>query len=83
MATAEADGDSAYGELLDRIQRIANVGNAAGTLYWDQQVKMPDGGTPARSKQLSALQSLQHELLTDDRTGELLSDLESQSLDDG
>ncbi|WP_440010359.1 carboxypeptidase M32 [Halomicrococcus sp. SG-WS-1] len=82
MATADPETDGAYAELLDRVERIENVGNAAGVLYWDQQVKMPDGGTPARSKQLSALQTVRHDLLTDDAVGDLLADLESQDLDD-
>ncbi len=82
MATAESDPDSAYTELLDRRKRIANVQNAGMVLYWDQQTKMPEGGTPARAKQLGALQSIAHELLTDERTGELLDELESTELDD-
>ena len=61
-----------YDKLLDRTKKISNVGNAAGVLRWDQEVMMPEGGTPARSQQLSALSSVRHDLLTDDRTGELL-----------
>ncbi|GAA0248124.1 carboxypeptidase M32 [Haladaptatus pallidirubidus] len=82
MATSEHESRSTYDELEARIKRISNVGNATGVLYWDQQTKMPEGGTPARAKQLSALQSIQHELLTEERTGELLSELESGELDD-
>ncbi len=80
MATAEQESD--YSELLDRVRRISNVGNAGMVLYWDQQTKMPEGGTPARAKQLSALQSIAHELLTDDEMGELLDELEGEELDD-
>ncbi len=82
MATAEQELESTYGELLDRVKRLSNIGNASGILYWDQQTKMPEGGTPARSKQLSALQAVQHELLTEERTGELLDELEAEELDD-
>ncbi|UWG46911.1 Zn-dependent carboxypeptidase, M32 family [Halanaeroarchaeum sp. HSR-CO] len=74
------DPPAAYDELLDRYERIVNVGNARGLLSWDQQVMMPEGGTPARSKQLSTLSSLSHDLLTDDRVGELLDDLEDADL---
>ncbi|WP_435151438.1 carboxypeptidase M32 [Haladaptatus sp. DFWS20] len=81
MANFEQETVSTYDELETRIKRIANIGNATGILYWDQQTKMPEGGTPARAKQLSALQSIQHELLTEDRTGELLSELEDENLD--
>ncbi|SIQ72684.1 carboxypeptidase Taq [Haladaptatus litoreus] len=82
MATSEQEAHSAYDELETRIKRIANIGNATGILYWDQQTKMPEEGTPARAKQLSALQSITHELLTEERTGELLDELESEELDD-
>ncbi|WP_266075073.1 carboxypeptidase M32 [Haladaptatus caseinilyticus] len=82
MATSEQEFHSAYDELESRTKRISNIGNATMVLYWDQQTKMPDGGTPARAKQLSSLQSIQHELLTEDRTGELLTELESQELND-
>ena len=83
MATGqETEADlEAYDELETRIERIANVGNAAGILRWDQEVIMPEGGTPARAKQLSTLSSLSHELLTDERTGELLETLEDQDLE--
>ena len=64
-----------YGELVGRVKKISNVGNAAGVLRWDQEVMMPEGGTPARSQQLATLSSVQHDLLTDDETGELLDDV--------
>ncbi|MFC6826728.1 carboxypeptidase M32 [Halopelagius fulvigenes] len=86
MATdATGDADSApdaYSELLAKYERVANVQNAAGILSWDQQVMMPDEGTPARSQQLSTLSSLSHELLTEDEVGELLDRLESSELTD-
>jgi len=82
MATdATASGEEAYDRLVERIERISNVGNAAGVLRWDQEVIMPEAGTPARAKQLSALSAIGHELLTDEETGELLATLESAELD--
>jgi carboxypeptidase Taq len=33
-------------------------------LSWDQEVMMPEGGTPARSKQTSALSGARHDILT-------------------
>jgi carboxypeptidase Taq len=71
-----------YDELIKRIKKISNVGNAAGVLRWDQEVMMPEGGTPARSQQLSTLSSLKHDLLTDDRTGELLNEAEPEGEDE-
>ncbi|MFB6123600.1 MAG: carboxypeptidase M32 [Haloferacaceae archaeon] len=80
MTSDSDDVPEAYADLLDRVERIANVGNAAGLLSWDQQVMMPEGGTPARSRQLSALSAVEHDLLTDDALGELLADLEGADL---
>ncbi|WP_418282603.1 carboxypeptidase M32 [Halorubrum sp. DTA98] len=72
----------AYEDLLDRARRWNTIGSAAGVLGWDQQVMMPEGGTPARSKQLSTLSSLQHDVLTDEATGELLAELDDADLTD-
>ena len=79
-STTEAP--DAYHDLLEKIQRISNVQNAAGVLSWDQQVMMPDEGTPARSKQLSALSAVSHDLLVDDEIGDLLDELEGSDLGD-
>ncbi|MFB6132755.1 MAG: carboxypeptidase M32 [Halanaeroarchaeum sp.] len=75
------DPPAAYEDLLDRYERVVNLENARGLLSWDQQVMMPSGGTPARSKQLSTLSSIVHEHLTDDRMGDLLEELEDADLD--
>jgi len=73
---------SAYDELLDRYRRYANLGNAAMLLNWDQQVTMPDGGTPARAQQSAALSAVRHEHFTADETGRLLADVDASALDD-
>ena len=80
--TTSAEAPEAYETLLDRYERISYLGAASGVLSWDQQVMMPEEGTPARSKQLSTLASLRHELLTDDEIGSLLSELENADLND-
>ncbi|MGM0387226.1 MAG: carboxypeptidase M32 [Natrinema limicola] len=86
MATDQAGSDAsegdAYEQFENRVRRISNVGNAAGILRWDQEVVMPDEGTPARAQQLSTLSSLSHELLTADETGQLLDELEDTDLED-
>ncbi|QLK27709.1 carboxypeptidase M32 [Natrinema zhouii] len=84
MATDQARSDASeaetYEQFEDRVRRISNVGNAAGILRWDQEVVMPDEGTPARAQQLSTLSSISHELLTADETGELLEALEGETM---
>ncbi|MFB6113859.1 MAG: carboxypeptidase M32 [Halodesulfurarchaeum sp.] len=73
----------AYEDLLETYERISNLYTSQRVLRWDQEVMMPEGGTPARSKQLSTLSSLEHELLTGESMAETLSALESTSLDEG
>ena len=82
MSTQEEPtaGADTYDRFEARVERIANVGNAAGVLRWDQEVVMPEAGTPARAKQLSTLSSIRHELLTESATGELLDGLENADL---
>ena len=74
--------DDLYTEFENRIRRMSNISNAAGIVRWDQEVMMPEGGTPARSQQLSALSAVQHELLTEDPMDEWLDKLDDASLPD-
>ncbi len=69
-----------YDAFLAHVQQLTYLGDAAGVLDWDQQVMMPDAGTPARAKQKSALSTLRHELLTDDDLAAWLDDLEAADL---
>ncbi len=84
MATEAAADDvsDTYEQFLAKVKRISNIGNARGVLSWDQEVMMPEDGTPARSQQLSALSAVSHELLTDDEMGEYLDELEAADLSD-
>jgi carboxypeptidase Taq len=81
MSKQASSVDETYEAFLEHVRQYQYVGDAQGVLGWDQQVKMPEGGTPARSKQSSALSTLGHELLTDDQLGEWLDDLDG-SVDD-
>jgi carboxypeptidase Taq len=81
MSDTTAAAEDAYDDLLDRIGHISAVSDASGVLSWDQQVMMPDEGTPARSRQLSALSAVEHDLLTDDELDHLLDELEAHALD--
>ncbi|AHG02731.1 carboxypeptidase [Halobacterium sp. DL1] len=78
-AASEPD---AYEALEERTKRLSYLGDARGVLGWDQRVMMPEGGAPARGKQLSALMTVSHDLLTDDEVGEWLDELDGRDLDD-
>jgi carboxypeptidase Taq len=82
MATGTPDTESAFEALPDRYARYANLENAGRLLSWDQQVMMPDAGTPARSAQLATLSAVSHETLTAAETARLLEAVEGESLDD-
>ena len=72
----------AYDSLLDRYERVTYIGDAAGVLSWDQEVMMPEGGTPARSKQTAALSGARHDILTSDAFETDLEAAEASDLDD-
>jgi len=80
-ADAETETPDTYEQFEAHVEQMNYVGDAAGVLQWDQQVMMPDEGTPARAKQTSALSTLSHELLTDDDLAEWLDELEGTDLD--
>jgi carboxypeptidase Taq len=79
---AAEEAPDAYSELVQKVQRLSNVTQAGMVLAWDQEVMMPEGGTPARSKQRSALSTVAHEMLTSDEMADLLDELEAEDLTD-
>ncbi|RNJ25586.1 carboxypeptidase M32 [Halosegnis longus] len=76
------DSPDAYDSLLERYKRATYIGDAAGVLSWDQEVVMPEGGTPARSKQTSALSGARHDILTSDEFEADLNAAEDAALSD-
>ncbi|MFB6179836.1 MAG: carboxypeptidase M32 [Halorientalis sp.] len=80
---AVSDTAETYQQFRDQITRMTNVANAAGILNWDQQVMMPDAGTPARSQQTAALSTVHHDMLTSPELAEYLDDLDDADLDPG
>ncbi len=79
-ASDTPDAPEPYGAFLDHVRRLTYLGDAGGVLDWDQQVMMPEAGTPARAKQKSALETLRHELLTADDLAGWLDDLDNAGL---
>ncbi|WP_436936259.1 carboxypeptidase M32 [Halovenus marina] len=77
-----AQSDETYETFLEQVNRIEYLDDASGYLSWDQQVMMPEGGTPARSKQQSVLSSLKHEVLTDETVADALDELDAADLDE-
>jgi carboxypeptidase Taq len=64
-----------YADLRERLAEIHDLGKARALLSWDQQVKMPPGGSGVRAEQIATLDRLAHELFTSDEIGRLLERL--------
>jgi len=71
VSTEHAQG--AVEELRQRDKEIQVLSHVAATLSWDQETYMPEGAIDERSEQLSAIQTLAHQRLSDPAVGELLS----------
>jgi len=85
MATADerdAGAVTTYDEVTERYRQYLYLQHAGMVVGWDQQVMMPDGGAPARAKQLGALSTVGHDLLTDDELGDRLDRIDETELDD-
>jgi len=81
MTTDQSTVPEAYDDLLEQYGRSTYLGDANMVLSWDQEVMMPEGGTPARAKQRGAISAMQHDLLVDDDVGAWLDELEAADLD--
>lgn len=65
----------AYSELSQRLADLTALEEVVGILSWDQEIVMPSGAAGARGKQLSTVQVVAHERLTDPRLAALLAGL--------
>ena len=64
---------SAYGRLEERFRRIALVAEAESILHWDWSTMMPPGAAGERAEQITVLKTIQHGLLSEPKTAELLA----------
>jgi carboxypeptidase Taq len=63
--------------LRDHLAEIADLGNTARLLEWDQQTMMPARGGRDRAETLATLRRLSHEKFVADETGRLLDDAQA------
>ena len=64
-----------YAELTQRLADLTALEEVVGILSWDQEIVMPPGAAEARGRQLSTVQVIAHERLTDPRLAALLKTL--------
>jgi carboxypeptidase Taq len=65
-----------YTELKERLAEIHDLGKSRALLSWDQQVKMPPGGSSVRAEQIATLDRLAHERFIAPEIGRLLERLQ-------
>ena len=70
-----------YRKLVERFRRLLVLGQTAGMLHWDMATMMPKGGATARAEQLAVLKAVQHRILADPETAELLETADDDDLD--
>ena len=75
------DEDTPLAKLESVSNTITNLEEVNQILYWDGQVMMPEGGTPARSEQRSTISSLKHEALASDETAASFEAVDDEELD--
>lgn len=73
-------GSERYQDLLDYYRQIANLRQAAAVLRFDRDAWMPEEGEPARSAQLSTLESTISDRLAADELASILDDLADAEL---
>lgn len=69
-----------YSDLTRCFERQAILGEARGVLGWDMQTYMPQGGGPARSRQIAELDALASELMADSRLDDWFEEAEQEEL---
>jgi len=62
-------------ELKQHLHEIGDLRAAGAVLNWDQSTYMPDGGAPARGRQMAILYRLAHEQSVEPRIGKLIDAL--------
>lgn len=75
------DKNTPLAKLESVSNTITNLEEVNQILYWDGQVMMPEGGTPARSEQRSTISSLKHEALASDETAASFEAVDDEELD--
>jgi carboxypeptidase Taq len=65
-----------FNDLRARLSEVDDLRSTGALLHWDQATYMPEGGAPARGRQLSTLSRIAHEKSIDPKIGALLDALE-------
>lgn len=70
----------AYQKLQQRMQKIYDLQHLQAIAQWDEEVMMPTGGGESRAQALSTLAAMLHDLLTDAKIAEEITEAKSENL---
>ncbi len=70
--------NSAYNELTSAFARMAHLGAAEQTLFWEGRTMMPPGGAASRAKVMGALRGVIAETMASPRIADLLDRAENE-----
>ena len=71
----------AYEKFLDLVREIGQLDTIAQLLDWDSELTCPGTALPFAAEQLAVVAALSHERRSGNRLGDLLAQLEGNSLD--
>ncbi len=66
-----------YEKYVATLQKLADVEHSIAVLSWDKEVNLPNKSASIRSQQVATLSGIAHEIVTDDKFGDLLNELNS------
>ncbi len=75
LSTAEL-----YTEYSNALRQVADVKYANAVLQWDQETYLPPKGIEARSRQLATLSEVAHNLFTNNKLGDILTELSNRKV---
>lgn len=70
-----SEAETKLAELKALLAEVNDISNAGAVLGWDQLTYMPQGGAPARGRQLATLAKVAQEKFIEPKIGKLLDDL--------
>jgi carboxypeptidase Taq len=79
---AQLPPERAAPELRERIARLRRLEAITRVLEWDEETYRPSAAAGNRAEQLALLESLRHDLLADDRLGDLIEQTAEQAAGD-
>ncbi|MEO5997230.1 MAG: carboxypeptidase M32 [Chitinophagaceae bacterium] len=68
-----------YRQYKASLQKIADIKYSAAVLEWDQETYMPIKSAPTRAQQIATLSEMAHSLFTNEKTGDLLQELNQRN----